>query len=506
MRNANTVTALLIINLLFFPACHRPVKNPPGTLVIGLETGPTVLDPRYATDAVSGNVCGLIYSGLLRRNADGVLEPHLAQSVRQTDPLTYVIKLKPNISFHDGRPFTSADVKYTYDSVLDPASASPKRGALKEIKSIETPDDRTVIIKLKEPFAPFMGNLTLGIVPAGSQNLTGDPVGTGPFKYVDYYRGSSLFLVMNSAYFEGRPKIKALDFKILPDETVRLLQLKKGGVHLVQNPITPAVLGWLERQEGVKVVKKAGTNVSYIGFNMEDEILKNRDVRLAIAHALDRDAIIRYMLKGLAVRSSSLLAPSNPFLNDKLPSIEHDVEKAKKLLDKAGYPDPGDGTPRFSLTYKTSKNPSRKKIAEVFAQQLAEVGIDISIKSFEWGTFFSDIKKGNFQIYSLTWVGIWDPDIYRYIFHSSSLPPEGANRGRYMNARLDKLLDEGRLAQEFDERKAIYDEVQEIIFRDAPYVHLWTSVNVTAFNRSLKGFVTYPDESLDSLAFAEFSG
>ncbi|GMT41722.1 MAG: peptide-binding protein [bacterium] len=496
MRNFFLLIPLLIL------ACAATEPTEPNTLVIGIETGPATLDPRYATDAVSTNISGLVYSGLFKRNAKMALEPELASGVRRPDGLTYVIELKKGVRFHSGEKFSARDVRYTFESILNKKSASPKRSALEKIKSIKTPDPHTVVITLKEPFAPFMGSLTIGIVPENSDDLKKNPAGTGPFRFVDYERGSRLRLAANKDYFGGAPELSGVIFKILPDETVRLLELKKGGVHLVQNPITPAVLPWLEKQDGIVVKKMEGTNVSYIGFNMQDKILSNVKVRRAIAHAIDRESIIRYLLKNLAVKTPTLLASANPFHDGELAGIGYDPEKSKKLLDEAGYRNPGGGKPRFRLTYKTSKNPTRKKIAEIIAQQLSKVGIKITIKSFEWGTFFSDIKNGNFQMYSLTWVGIADPDIYHYIFHSKNVPPKGANRGRYVNAALDALLDKGRRETEFANRKKIYGEVQKIIYNDAPYVHLWVSVNVAAMNRMVKGFEMYPDESLGSLAHA----
>ncbi len=479
-------------------SCAPAQKIPPNTLVMGIETGPRILDPRYATDAISAKVTGLIYAGLMRRDENMELTPHLAQTIVQPHPATYVITLKENLRFHDGRPLTSKDVRFTFESILDEKTASPKKGSFREIELIETPDPLTIVIKLKKPFTPFIGNLTTGIVPMNASDLTKNPVGAGPFRFAKYLRGERLELLRNAEYFMGAPKLDGVIFRIIPDETVRLLELKKGNIHLVGNPITPHVLPWLKEQEKIEIITAEGTNVSYIGFNMKDPILKNLKVRRAIAHAIDRDSIIKYMLKNLGIKTDTLLAKANPF-HAPLEPLEYDVDKSKAMLDEAGFPLKKDGK-RFSLTYKTSKNPTRKKIAEVFAQQLAEVGINVSIKSFEWGTFFSDIKKGNFQIYSLTWVGIADPDIYHYIFHSQSLPPDGANRGRYKNPELDKLLDAGRVETGFDKRREIYRRVQELIAEEMPYIHLWTSVNVFAKNRKVKGFEIYPDESLDSFA------
>jgi peptide/nickel transport system substrate-binding protein len=490
---------LLVPLFLALFACASAEKTPPNSLVIGVENGPNVLDPRFATDAVSSKICDLMYSGLFRRDKNLKLVPLLAESVDRSDATSYIIRIRKGIRFHDGRELTSADVFYTFQSILDPATASPKRSALSQISYMAAPHPYTLVIKLKEPYAPFLGNLTIGIVPDGSGDLTAHPIGTGPFRFQNYKRGEKLYLKRFDGYFARPAVLDGVIFKIVPDETVRLLELKKGNVHIVSNPITPAVLPWLEEQKNIRIMKKIGTNVSYIGFNLRDPILKNLKVREAVAHAIDRKAIAEHLMKGLVVETESIIAPSNVFYNPNLKKTVYDPALARKLLEDAGYPDPGNGKPRFTLTYKTSKNPTRKKIAEIFGEQLRKVGIELEIKSFEWGTFFADIKSGNFQVYSLTWVGIADPDIYHYIFHSSSVPPNGANRGGYSNPALDKLLEKGRRESSFEKRKTIYDEAQKIIAEDFPYVHLWVSVNVAAVRANVKGFELYPDESLDSL-------
>jgi len=491
----------LLIFFLF--SCSSSPEAPPNTLIIGIESGPKVLDPRYATDAISAKVCNLIYTGLMKRDKSLRLVPGIAERVEQPTPTQYRITLKQNILFHNGQKLTAKDVKFTFESILDEKTASPKKGNLKEVKSIETPDEQTVIITLKQVSAPFIENLTIGIVPEGSADLTKAPVGTGPFSFIDYQRGELLDLKRNENYFEGTPRLSGVRFKVLPDETVRLLELKKGNIHLVSNPITPAVLPWLAKQENIEIRKKTGTNLSYIGFNMNDPVLADPKVRKAIAHAIDRDAVITHLLRGLGHKAESLLSPINPFFTEIL-SLSYDPELSKKLLDEAGYSAPSNGEARLTLTYKTSKNPTRKTIVEVFGEQLRKVGINLEIKSFEWGTFFADVKSGNFQMYSLTWVGTVDPDIYYYIFHSDSLPPDGANRGRYVNPELDALLEAGRTETNFQKRKTIYDEVQRVIAHDLPYIHLWYGMNVAAINKNVKDFELYPDESLDSLTKVYF--
>jgi peptide/nickel transport system substrate-binding protein len=376
---------------------------------------------------------------------------------------------------------------------------------LGDVLSVDTPDTFTVVVKLKEPYAPFVGNLTFGIVPEGSGDLSGKPVGAGPFRVASRQRGAELALVRNDYYFEKMPALSGVIFKIVPEETVRLLELSKGNLHIVTSPIMPAMLPWLESRKNIRVERKPGTNVSYIGFNLNDQYLKNLRVRRAIAHAIDRDAIIKHFLKDTAVKTTTLIAPANEFHMEEIP-VEYDPEKSKRLLDEAGYRDPGDGRPRFKLVFKTSKNPERRKMAEIFSEYLRSVGIGLDIKSYEWGTFFSDVKSGNFQLYSLTWVGMADPDALRFIFHSKYAPPKGLNRGRYENVELDKLLDDGKTETDIVKRKRLYNQAQRTLSEELPFINLWTQVNLAAVDRRVKGFVIYPDEGFDSLATAELSG
>ncbi len=487
---------------LWIAACSS-APPPPDTLVIGVETGPVTLDPRLAADAASVNVCRLIYAPLFRRDAQMRLMPQAAEKLELKDPLTYVIMLRHGLRFHNGAPLTAEDVRYSLLSIVDEKSTSPLKTSLGEVAAVETPDPFTLVIHLQKPFAPFAAGLTFGIVPHGAgKELGSNPMGAGPFRFVSYEPGERLILARNPDYMDGAPRLAGVVLKIVPDETVRLLELKKHNVHLVMNPITPAVLPWLAAQDGLVVKDAPGANVSYLGFNMRDPALKNPLVRRAIAHAIDRGAIALRLLKGLADPTDTLIAPPNPFHAGGLADYPYSAEKAKRLLDEAGYPDPGNGRPRLTFTFKTSKNPTRRTQAEVFAEDLARVGIALQIKSMEWGAFFGDIKSGNFQMYSLTWVGIADPDILHFIFHSSSVPPAGANRGGYANPLLDRLLDQGRTVTDEMERKRIYDEAQRLLAEDLPFVTLWTGRNVAAMDTRLKGFVIYPDESLDSLATA----
>ncbi len=511
MKNRMAVLALLLFASAHPLGCgeKRPPKD--DALVIGIENNPTQLDPRLSQDAVSSQVQRFIFNSLLARDQAGRFVLELARSWERPTPLVHRLELRRGVRFHNGASLTSSDVRYTFDSIRDPALASPQAATLDALARIETPTPHTVVFHLKEPSASFAESLTVGILPEDAGKERGrfaqKPIGTGPFAFVEFAPDERITLKAFKEHFGGKPAFDLLVFKILPEETIRVLELESGGVDFIQNSFSPDLLPRLANNKRLKVRKRLGTNFSYIGFNLSDPILSKRKVRRAIAHAIDRRPLIRFILKGLAREADSLLPPDHWAHQKGLPRYAHRPELARKLLDEAGFPDPdGPGPrPRFTLVYKTSQNELRRRIATVLAHQLARVGVEMKIRSYEWGTFFGDIRNGNFQLYSLTWVGISDPDIYRYIFHSRFTPPAGLNRGGYRNARVDALLETARWAAGAKERARTYGEVQRVLAHELPYVNLWHSVNVAAFDRRISGYQVFPNEDLISLAKARLA-
>jgi len=462
------IIKIIFLFLFFIPACSLKEAEESNIITIAIESNPTNLDPRFSMDAISGKITSLLFNGLVKRDENMRLIPDLTEKWEMIDDITYIFHLKKGIKFHNGSELTSKDVKYTYEFILKPANKSPKKGGYDRIKEIKTPDDYTVIFILKEPFAPFLDNMTLAIIPEHIAREKGSdfgshPIGTGPFILKEWVQDEKVILSANNSYFEGRPNISGVIYKIIPDETIRVLELEKGDIDLLMNPITPD------------------------------------KVRQAIAHAIDRDGICKYILKGLAKKSDGILTAYNWAFEPDLKNYDYNPELSKKLLDEAGYPVSKETGIRFKLTFKTSQNELRKRIAEVFQEQLRKAGIEMEIRTYEWGTFFSDIKSGNFQVFSLTWVGISDPDIFHYMFHSSSFPPDGANRVRYSNHEIDSLLEVGRKTLQQEKRKEIYSKIQKTISDELPYINLWHSVNVAVMRKNIEGFTLYPDEDMISL-------
>ena len=498
----------LLCLALAFAACARSAGDrPPGALVVALESGPTNLDPRYATDADSERIAALVFDSLARPDRSFRPRPELAETWDTPDDRTLVFHLRRGVKFHDGRDLTAADVAYTYRSALDPQNRSPKRGVLRFIDSVEPEGAYVVRFRLAAPYAPFAEGLSLGIVPQGTPVDGSRLVGSGPFSLEEFRQGERVVLKANASYWNGAPRVSGLVFKIIPDAIVRVLEFRKGTVDLIQNYFEPDMLPWLEQHSRAAISSAQGTNFQYLGMNLEHPILRHREVREAIACAIDRDAIIRHILKDLAVPATGLLAPEHWAYEPAVAPIRFDPERAKRLLDEAGFPDPdGDGPlPRFKLSFKTTNLDLRKRIAEALKEQLARVGIELEVRGYEWGTFYADVKKGNFHLYSLEWIGVVDPDIYYHLFHSASVPPNGNNRGRYRNAEIDALLERGRSEMNVDDRRHIYGEVQRILARDLPYIPLWWWRNVAVMQPTLRGFELYPDGNLISLRKVSFA-
>ncbi len=494
--------------LLCVLACCSPsaTATPPGTLVVALESAPAVLDPRFTTDANSSLVSELVCDGLTTSDARGETIPALAEW-RHPSPLEWQFTLRPDVRFHDGTSLTAADVAATYRSVLDPALGSPKREALAAVAAIETPDARTVVFRLREVSASFLETTSLGILPARS-TATGPVaplavVGTGPFRVAALLDGGGLDLVPHADAVGGAPRLARLRFRVVPDGVVRALELANGGVHLVQNALDPDLLPWLAARPELELVISPGTTFQYLGMNFRDPRLADRRVREALAAGIDRDAIVHHLLRDTATPATGLLPPSHWAYASDVARHPYDPARAAELLRAAGLgPEVDQALRRFS--YKTSTIELRRRIAEVFQHDLGRLGLGLDVRSYEWATFYDDIKHGNFELYSLAWVGVRDPDVYYRVFHSAMRPPVGMNRGGYANPAMDALLAAARVTEDRDERRRLYGEVQRLAADDLPIVPLWWAENVVVKARALVGFVPAPDGNLRSLAHATF--
>jgi peptide/nickel transport system substrate-binding protein len=481
--------------VLISVSCSQPPADP-GVITIAIPVSPNSLDPRYGTDENSARAHELLFNDLLRWDEQTRLAPGLAESWDTTDYKTYRIKLRHGVPFHDGHEMTSADVVYTFTSMLDPAMASPWRGAFRDLQTVVAVDRYTVDFILTQPSGSFLPNLVFKIVPAGAgRDLRNHPVGTGPYEYVSYAVDDRLQMRAFRDYFDGLPRNTGLVMKVVPDDIMRGLELRKHTADLIVNDLVPDMVYQLEK-EGLRLTKAPGVDYQYIGFNFRDPVLKDVRVRHAIGHAIDRQAIVDYLRRGLARVADTMLPPTNWAYQPDVAVLDYDPERAKALLDEAGYPDPdGDGPrPRLSFSFKTSNVEYYRLQAAVIQQDLRRVGIDIDVRSYEFATLYDDIIKGKFQAYSLQWVGtaLADPDILRRIFHSQQVPPGGFNRGYFSDPEIDRLIDEASQATDYESRKRLYGDVQKLIAEAAPYISLWHRTNCALSDSKVRGVLLTP--------------
>ena len=495
---------LTSILLCFTSSCSHPTKSDPSSLTFLIEANPVNLDPRFATDGQSQRMDGLIFSGLLARDAQMNLHGDLAESWQTPDPLTYVFHLKPNIKFHDGHPVTSTDVKSTFDFILNPANKSPKRGGFRMIEKIDTPDALTAVFHLKEPYASFLWNLipsAAGIVPANAApDFSRHPIGSGPFRFVSQAQDDEVVLTRNETYFAAIPEIHSIRFRIVPDAVVRALELRKGSADLEMSSLSADLIPVLVRRPSLALSARPGTNFAYLGISFQDPLLAKREVRQALAYATDREALVKFLLHGQARVADGILPPNHWAYEPNVTQYPLDITKAEKLLDRAGYPRAANGI-RFHLTLKTSTEEQARLIGAALQEQWRKAGIELELRPLELATLLSDSIHGNFQLTFLRWIGANnDPDVFEFVFSSKRFSPDGANRGHYRNPRVDALTDQIRVEMDQEKRKALCSEVQKILADDLPYIPMWFTDVVSVHRRELGDLQLSPTGDYDFLS------
>ena len=462
--------------LLTIGSSCRSREDSSGIVVI-LEKRIPSLDPRVSADSAAERFRQLVFNGLTRKNDRFEAVPDLAENFTVSDDRrVHTFKLRTGVKFHDGRILSSKDVKYTFDSMLEPSFQSQKKVELARIlKSIETPDDSTVVFTCTSA-CPGLPNIIIpiGIIPVDSAaQQASRPVGTGPFRF-DYYRDDQdLALNGFNEYFEGAPKTGRLNIRISPDSTTRESELRKGSVDVAINAdLDPVSNQALKDDPRLKVEIEDGTNITHLGVNLNDKFLKDRRVRQAIAYALDREAIIRDVYYGQAKTALSALPPAQWAYEPGVRRYDHNPEAAAKLLDEAGYKAGANGV-RLRISLKTSTLSIARRTGEIMQEQLRRTGIDLDLQPLERQKLTQDMIDGNFQLYLNQLVGgNQSTDVFGFLYSSKSIPPNGQNRSRYSNPDVDRLIEESAMAST-DRQRQIFSEIQKTLAEDLPQIYLW---------------------------------
>jgi peptide/nickel transport system substrate-binding protein len=468
------------------------------------------LIPLLASDKPSHDVAGLVYNGLVKYDKNMNITGDLAESWKiSADGLIITFHLRKGVKWHDGRPFTAADVLYTYQVTIDPKTPTAYSGDFLKVKKAEILDDYTFRVTYDQPFAPALISWGSAILPrhllAGKDitksPLKRQPIGTGSYMFKEWVAGQKIVLVSNPNYFEGRPYIDGNITRIIPDTATMFLELRAQGISYMD--LTPLQY---TRQTENNLFKKyfnkyryLGFKYTYLGYNLKNPLFTDKRVRQAISYAINKDEIISGVLLGLGKPATGPYKPGTWAYNGNVKTYQYNPQRAGELLREAGWIDANSdgilekgGQPFVFEIITNQGNETRQKCAEIIQRQLKEVGINVKIRILEWAAFVNDfINKRRFDAVILGWTITLDPDAYD-VWHSSKTAPEELNFMSYKNSEVDELLEKGRGTFNQKERKKYYDRFQEILAEDQPYTFLYVPEELIIISNRFRGIEPAP--------------
>jgi len=461
------------------------------------------------TDASSHEAAGYVFNGLVRYDKNLKLEGELAESWEiSPDGKRITFHLRKGVKWHDGAPFTSDDVMFTYRRMIDPRTPTAYGEDFKQVRRAAAPDPHTFVVEYARPFAPALASWGMHVLPKhllekypdiSKSPLNKKPVGTGPYRFVEWKTGEKVVFDVSPDYFEGKPYIARVISRVIPDQATMFLELKSGGVDIM-TLTPPQYVRQTETAEFKKSFNKykyTASGYTYLGFRLSHPFFRDKRVRQAIAHAADKKALIDGVLLGLGQEATGPYKPGTWAFNPGVKKYPHDPGRAKALLADAGWKEKDgvlvkDGQP-FEFTVLTNAgNDARAKTAAILQQNLAEVGVRMKIRTVEWAAFINEfIDKRKFDAVILGWNITPDPDQFD-IWHSSKTGPKELNHVGFANPEVDRLLDEGRSTFDLEKRKNAYFRIQEILAEEQPYVFLYVPEALPVVNNRFRGIVPAP--------------
>ncbi|MDD3905624.1 MAG: peptide-binding protein [Candidatus Omnitrophica bacterium] len=511
VRKIKIPLIILAVFFLFSSGSSGASDDPHGdAIVVSSISDPRTLIPILASDSASSDICGMIFNGLIKYDKTVRITGDLAENWEILDGgAVIVFHLKKNVRWHDGAPFTAKDVLFTYEKLVDPVVKTPYSGDFDRIKSVEIPDEYTVKIIYKEPFAPALSSWGMWIMPEhllkgedlNKSSFSRNPIGTGPYKFKSWRTGEKIELVSNRDYFEGRPYIDRYIYRIIPDDATIFLELQTQGVDMAGlSPLQYA------RQTGNKFFRGhynkfryPGFGYTYMAYNLADPRFGDIRVRQAINYAVDKDAMVKAIFFGLAEVTTGPFMKDSWAYNKDVKPAPYNIAKARALLREAGWEDTDkDGWVEkerrvFEFTILVNQgNGERQRAAEMIQNDLKAVGIRMKIRVVEWSTLIGEfLGKKRFEAVLMGWFLGRDPDNYD-IWHSSKTREGEFNFIGYKNAEVDRLLAEGRRTFDEARRAAIYRRVHEIIYADQPYMFLYSADMLPIVNSRFRNVESSP--------------
>lgn len=506
-KKTNILLSLILVFSVFLAACSNNSSNSATNgssstngkgkiLTVAQNADAVTLDPHKTNDLSSANPMQQIYNTLVDLTPDMKVEPSLATEWKQIDDLTWEFTLRKGVKFHNGEELKASDVKFTFDRLIDPKTAAPGSFVMAPVKETKIIDDYKVQIITKQKFAPIIYNLThvaTSILNEKAVKEAGDnygikPVGTGPFKFVNWEKASKIEFTRNDDYFQGPAKLDGVVFRVIPESATSVAELQTGGVDVVLD-LPPQHIKQFENNNTAQVLKDPSFAVKYLSFDLRQKPFNDPKVRQAINYAVNKEEIIKAAYQDTAVVSNGPLAPAINGAKKDLKGYEYNPEKAKQLLADAGLPN------GFKSTIYLSDADIDNKIATILQEQLKKVGIEVTLQVMEWGAFLDKTAEG-VPMFILSWITVTgDADNGMYaLFHSKNSGAAG-NRSFYTNPKVDELLDKGQAETNPDARVQDYHLAQEEIVKDAPWAFLTISQNIVGINKRVEGFVNMPTQN-----------
>lgn len=482
---------LILSTLVAFLGLGLEAKADKDTLIIAQGADAKVLDPHGSNDQPSSRVSGQIYDTLVKQDLNMNIIPGLAESWTQVDDTTTEFKLRKGVKFHNGQELTADDVKFTLDRMKESPAVSH---IIKAVSSVEVVDDYTVRVKTDKPFGALLGHLAhtatsilnREAVEAGGDQYGQNPVGTGPYKFVNWQAGDRITLIANPDYYMGEAPTKNVIFRSIVEGTNRTIGLETGEVDVAYD-LEPIDKMMVQGNDNLDFVEEPSLSMAYLGFNVKKAPLDNLKIRQAISYAINVQDIIDVAYQGSATKANSPIGPKVFGYNPNAKSYEYNPEKAKQLLKEAGFENGVD------LKLWVNDNPTRRDIAVIMQDQLKQVGINVTIEMLEWGAYLDGTARGDHDMFILGWVSVTGDADYGLdpLFNSANQGGAG-NRSFYSNPQVDKLLTDAKNSTDPEKRKEYYYEAQEIIQEEVPiFTIAYTSQNIGKQN-IVKDFHMHP--------------
>jgi peptide/nickel transport system substrate-binding protein len=532
IRNLRLLSVTVAAVMLFMAGCStnqtstKPQDSDPQTQQPGASTGPKkggTLTIGRPTDSISldmhaestspGNwIMSNIYETLIKMTPDTEFEPLLAESWTQPDPDRWVFNLRKGVQFHDGTEFTADAVKFSIERITNADNPGRARSNLLFIKEINVLDDHTLEIVTNGPYGATLNALSItymgGVVSPTAVAKFGDdfgrnPVGTGPFKFVEWRSNNQTVIERNDAYWGEKPLLDKVVYRVIPEESARMFALQTGEIDVVMNP-APTDIDSLKNDKNFVVHEVPGVRVFYFGFNQAKAPLDDVRVRQAIVAGTDRKSIVDNILEGSATLPGSYISPSIFGFKDMSSHLAYDSAKAERLLDESGWIKGADGIrvkdgKPLSIELWTPKGryPKDSEASEAFQGQMKKLGVDIKVQVMEWGTLFTQLRSGpttEAQMFVLAWATVTGDADYTIppLFHSTSLPPGGWNSYGYRSSAFDALAEEVKGTVDQNGRQELFHKMQDVLFNDAVINPIYNSKEIIVTGAHVKGFAIHP--------------